>query len=162
MDKLLFKRILVAALTLLALIYVAYLLISANFNMYPTENAVQVTMTDRIFSNAFIVRDEKIIQNNSEGVLSYSVENGEAVNAGGEIAKIYTNEEDAVANTMSERLTKKKEALENIQKNTISGTMSLDIINNNIKSKLITLLEDTNTRKRTNAISEEKSVIFHV
>ena len=70
MDKLLFKRILVAALTLLALIYVAYLLISANFNMYPTENAVQVTMTDRIFSNAFIVRDEKIIQNNSEGVLS--------------------------------------------------------------------------------------------
>ena len=127
MDKLLFKRILVAALTLLALIYVAYLLISANFNMYPTENAVQVTMTDRIFSNAFIVRDEKIIQNNSEGVLSYSVENGEAVNAGGEIAKIYTNEEDAVANTMSERLTKKKEALENIQKNTISGTMSLDI-----------------------------------
>ena len=154
MDKLLFKRILVAALTLLALIYVAYLLISANFNMYPTENAVQVTMTDRIFSNAFIVRDEKIIQNNSEGVLSYSVENGEAVNAGGEIAKIYTNEEDAVANTMSERLTKKKEALENIQKNTISGTMSLDIINNNIKSKLITLLEDTNTRKLTNAISD--------
>ena len=40
MDKLLFKRILVAALTILALIYVTYLLISANFDMYPTENAV--------------------------------------------------------------------------------------------------------------------------
>ena len=33
MDKLLFKRILVAALTILALIYVTYLLMSANFNM---------------------------------------------------------------------------------------------------------------------------------
>ena len=40
MDKLLFKRILVFALTALAVIYVAYLLISANFDMYPTENAV--------------------------------------------------------------------------------------------------------------------------
>ena len=39
MDKLLFKRILVASLTILALIYVAYLFISANFDMYPTENA---------------------------------------------------------------------------------------------------------------------------
>ena len=35
MDKLLFKRILVAALTVLALVYVAYLLISAQFDMYP-------------------------------------------------------------------------------------------------------------------------------
>ena len=76
MDKLLFKRILVAALTLLALVYVAYLLISANFNMYPTENAVQATVTDRILTNAYIIRDEHIIENNSEGVLSYSVANG--------------------------------------------------------------------------------------
>ena len=47
MDKLLFKRILVAALTVLAVVYVAYLLISANFDMYPTENAVMVTVTDK-------------------------------------------------------------------------------------------------------------------
>ena len=63
MDKLLFKRILVAALTLLALVYVAYLLISANFDMYPTENAIQVTVTDKIQSNAFIIRDENILDN---------------------------------------------------------------------------------------------------
>ena len=48
MDKLLFKRILVAALTILALVYVTYLLISANFDMYPTENAVQASVTDSI------------------------------------------------------------------------------------------------------------------
>ena len=154
MDKLLFKRILVAALTLLALVYVAYLLISANFNMYPTENAVQATVTDRILTNAYIIRDEHIIENNSEGVLSYSVANGEAVNAGGEIAKIYSNEEDAVANTRAESLVKKKEALESIQKTVVSGTMSIDIINNAIKSKLITMIDDTNNRSLTNAKSD--------
>ena len=48
MDKLLFKRILVAALTILAVVYVTYLLISANFDMYPTENAIKTTVTRTI------------------------------------------------------------------------------------------------------------------
>ena len=113
MDKLLFKRILVAALTVLAIVYVAYLLISANFDMYPTENAVLTTVTDKIYSNGFIIRDETIIPNNTNGVLSFSCSDGDAVNVKGEIANI-------------------------------SGTMSLDIINNNIKGKLITYLDDAN------------------
>ena len=110
MDKLLFKRILVAALTLLAVVYVAYLLISANFDMYPTENAVQTTVTDKIYSNAFIIRDENLIENTAQGVLSYSVANGEAVNANGEIAKVYANAEDALAHSTAEALQKKKES----------------------------------------------------
>ncbi len=144
MDKLLFKRILVAALTLLAIIYVTYLLISANFDMYPTENAVLTTITDKIHSNGFIIRDENIVQNNSNGILSYSCSNGDTVNAKGEIAKVYSNESDAVAHSMADKLQAKKDSLEYIQKNTISGTMSLDIINNNIKSKMISFLDDTN------------------
>lgn len=40
MDKLLFRRILMIALSVLAVVYAAYLLISTNFKMYPTENAV--------------------------------------------------------------------------------------------------------------------------
>ena len=73
MDKLLFRRILMIALSVLAVVYAAYLLISTNFKMYPTENAVQTTVTDKIYSNGFIIRDENMIQNNTSGVLSYTV-----------------------------------------------------------------------------------------
>lgn len=162
MDKLLFKRILVAALTLLALVYVAYLLISANFDMYPTENAIQVTVTDKIQSNAFIIRDENILDNSYSGVLSYSVADGEAVNANGEIAVVYSSEQDALAHTNAETLRAKKESLEYIQKNTISGTMSIDIINNNIKNKLITYLDDCNNRNFTKAIQDSDSLLTAV
>ena len=86
MDKLLFKRILVAALTVLAIVYVAYLLISANFDMYPTENAVLTTVTNKIYSNGFIIRDENIIPNNTNGILSYSCSNGDTVNVNGEMS----------------------------------------------------------------------------
>ena len=144
MDKLLFKRILVAALTVLAIVYVAYLLISANFDMYPTENAVLTTVTNKIYSNGFIIRDENIIPNNTNGILSYSCSNGDTVNVNGEIAKVYSNESDAIAQSTADKLQAKKDSLEYIQKNTISGTMSLDIINNNIKGKLITYLDDAN------------------
>lgn len=144
MDKLLLRRILIAALTVLALIYVAYLLISANFDMYPTENAVQATVTNKINANGFIIRDENILTNSSNGILSYLCANGEAVNANGEVAKVYSNEKDAVAQSNADRMENKKQALETLQRNTISGTMSLDIINNNIKSKLITYLDDAN------------------
>ena len=90
MDKLLFKRILVAALTVLVLVYVTYRLISANFEMYPTENAVQATVTDSIRTEGFIIRDERIINNDSNGVLSYSVSDGDNVNADSEIAKVFS------------------------------------------------------------------------
>lgn len=144
MDKLLLRRILIAALTVLALVYVAYLLISANFDMYPTENAVQATVTNKISTNGFIIRDENILTNSTNGILSYQCANGEAVNAEGEVAKVYSNEKDAVAQSNADRCESKKAALETLQRNTVSGTMSLDIINNNIKSNLITYLNDVN------------------
>lgn len=162
MDKLLFKRILVAALTVLALIYVGYLLLSANFDIYPTENAVQTTVNYKINSNGFIIRDENIIESNTNGILSYSVSNGEAVNADGEIAKIYSNESDAVAQSMADELEKKKESLAYIEKNTVSGTMSIDIVNNNIKNKLITYLDDTNNLNISNIKNDSDSLLTSI
>ena len=144
MDKLLFKRILVAALTLLAIVYVAYLLISANFEMYPTENAVKTTVTDTISADGFIIREEILIPNDSNGVLSYTLENGAAVDSGSDVAKVFSDEKDAVANSRADAIDAKVKMLEEIQKNTLMGTVSVDAINDNIKSSLIGYLYDVN------------------
>ena len=89
MDKLLFRRILVAGLTALAIIYVVYLLLSANFNVVPTENAEQVTVTDKIYSNGYIIRDETYVKNTSGGVVSYNVDDGDEVKKGELLGVIY-------------------------------------------------------------------------
>lgn len=159
MDKLLFKRILVAALTILALVYVAYLLISAQFDMYPTENAVKTTVTDTIYSNGFIIRDETIIPKDNSGILSYSCSNGDTVNANGEIAKVYSNETDAVRNTLADNLDKDVKALESIQKNSVTGALSLDIINNNIKNSIINYLHDTNKNDLKSSFNDSDSLL---
>lgn len=144
MDKLLFKRILVAALTILALIYVTYLLISANFDMYPTENAVQTTITHTINTNGFIIRDETIISNNTNGVLSYSYSNGEAVNANAEIAKVYSSEQDAVAQTQADKLQARINTLKESQNGSITGALSIDVLNNLIQGNIINFLYNAN------------------
>ncbi len=144
MDKLLFKRILVAALTILAVVYVTYLLISANFDMYPTENAVQDTVTASISADGFIIREETVIPNNSDGILSYTVSNGAAVEADSDIAKVFSNEKDAVANSRADALEAKIKLLKESQESSMTGAVSVDIINNNIKSNLINYLYDVN------------------
>lgn len=162
MDKLLFKRILVSALTILALIYVAYLFISANFDMYPTENAVQTTVTNKIFTNAFIIRDENVIENNTSGVLSYSCDEGEEVKAGGEIAKIYETEDDALAQTSAAALEKQKNALENLQKNKSVNTVGIDTINNSIHNNLITYIDDINNGELNSALSDSYNLLSSI
>lgn len=144
MDKLLFKRILVTALTVLAVIYVAYLLISTNFNIYPTENAIQATITDKIYTNGFIIRDETIINNNSSGVLSYTVSDSEAVKAGGEIAKVYSNESDAAAQSKANALQKQLDDLKSLQNNNTTQNVGIDTINNNINNNIVTYLSGLN------------------
>lgn len=162
MDKLLFKKILVAALTVLALIYVAYLLISANFKMYPTENAVQTTVTNKIYTNGFIIRDENLIENNTSGVLSYSCEDGEAVQVNGEIAKVYANESDAVSQTIAASLEAKKRDLEQLQNNNVLGSVGIDTINNDINTKMITYLSDVNNYDFNAVVSDSDELLYSI
>ena len=158
MDKLLFKRIVVGILTVLAVVYVAYLLISANFDMYSTEDAVETTISDKIYSNAFIIRDESIIENNTSGVLSYTRDNGEAVAVDSVVAKIYQNESDALAQTTADALEENKNALEELQKNN-TGTMGIDAINNDIQNNLLSYLSNINDGNIANAFSYSSDLL---
>ena len=162
MDKLLFKKILIAFLTVLALIYVVYLLLSANFNMYPTENAVRTTITEKIYSNGFIIRDETIIPNNSNGVLSYSCANGEEVKANGEIAKIYANESDAVSQSIADSLERKKKALVDLQSTNVLGSVGLDTINNDISNNLISFYNNVNDNDINSAFTHSSDLLYSI
>lgn len=144
MDKLLFRRILVTVLSVLAIIYAVYLLLSANFKMVATENAVKVTVTNTIYSDGFIIRDESFVNNNSSGVLSYSLNDGEAVKVGGEIAKVYSNEADAAARTKADNLEKQMYNLQETQKRYASNSIGIDTINNGINNEILEFYNDVN------------------
>lgn len=162
MDKLLFRRILVAALTILAVVYVAYLLISSNFDIYPTENVIKATITDKIYTNAFIIRDETVISNNTSGVLSYSVDDSEAVKAGGEIAKVYSNENDAVAQSKANSLEEQLNNLKALQNNNTTQNVGIDTINNNISSSIVNYIAGLNNGDIFTADKNANNLIYSI
>lgn len=162
MDKLLFRRILIAVLSVLAVIYVVYLLVSSNFDMYPTENAVQVTVTDTIYSDGFIIRDETLIDNSSSGVLSYSLSDGEAVKANGEIAKIYSNDSDAASQSKADLLEETVNSLKSLKNINAGNTIGIDTINNDINNGLISFYNLVNKNDVTKIGSNINSLISSI
>ena len=162
MDKLLFRRILMIALSVLAVVYAAYLLISTNFKMYPTENAVQTTVTDKIYSNGFIIRDENMIQNNTSGVLSYTVHDGDEVKAGGEIAKSYANDDDAASQSKISALQEQLSDLQTLQKTSTAGNIGIDTINNNINNNIISQIRSINDGDLANIDNVTNNLLYSI
>lgn len=162
MDKLLFRRILVAGLTALAIIYVVYLLLSANFNVVPTENAEQVTVTDKIYSNGYIIRDETYINNDSGGVVSYNVDDGDEVQKSCAVASVYSTEEDAVARTKAASLKESMNALTKLEQTRRSNTEGIETIKNSITTNLETYLYNINNANFGKLDSNINSIINSV
>ncbi len=144
MDKLLFKRILVGALTALILIYVIYLFFSANFNVIQTENAVQVTVTDKIYSEGIIIRNEEFIENETKGYVTYEIADGADIKADGIVAKVYDNSTDAVARQEIESIEEQIENLTNLTSSYYSESTGLDVVDNQLNNQLISFLGNIN------------------
>ena len=106
------KKIASAALGALLLFYVAYQAYIINYEDLKTETATYAELSDTIQTDAWFIRDEKIITSNHSGVLSYVVANGQKVANGGVVAYIYSNEDDATAEARMERLNTEIASLE--------------------------------------------------
>ncbi len=153
MDKLLFKRILIGLLIIGIVSYIIYLFAGSNFSKaVETEETVNTEISDTIYTDAFIIRNEKYIENNVSGVLSFNVNNGDNVSVDQNIADIYQDENDAVARQKIDALTKQIKALKTLGESYYKDSISLDTantqINNNIYSiKSSVISGDLNSAK---------------
>jgi len=86
-----------AILTFLLLVYVGYQVYRSNHKGIVTETAMYGTVSDTLQARGFAIRDEKVITDSYNGVLSYRVADGTRVSKGGVIADVFTSESDAAA-----------------------------------------------------------------
>lgn len=162
MDKLLFKRILIGALTALILIYVIYLFLSANFNVIQTENATQMTVTDKIYSEGFIVRNEEYITNDSKGYIAYELGDGGDIEADGIVAKIYNSSADAIARQEIESLEKQINNLTVLTRSYYSESTGLDVVDNQLNNQIISFLANINKCRFTTAENDLTNLLSSI
>lgn len=141
-------RVIVGVAIAVVLVFVIFLFVTTNFignHMLVTETAYRATAYDVVKTNAVIVRDEEYIPASADGVLVYSVSDGDKVMAGGTIATAYRNESDVNAMLRINELEERIAYLESLNMASQSSTMSLSSVNNLLKEKLVTLIQQLNT-----------------
>lgn len=96
----------VAIILVLALIggYIIYGCYSALNVDVETITAVKSTVYEAIDAQALVIRDEHTVSGSSGGVTVASVNNGEKVKAGGNIAMVFSSEEDATKYSSAQEL----------------------------------------------------------
>ncbi|HIY33781.1 MAG TPA: hypothetical protein IAA24_01470 [Candidatus Eubacterium faecigallinarum] len=96
----------VAIILVLALIgaYIFYGCYSALNVDVETITAVKSTVYETIDAQALVIRDEHTVSGSSSGVTVASVNNGEKVKAGGNIAMVFSSEEDATKYSSAQEL----------------------------------------------------------
>ena len=81
-----------AALSVLLIWYVLYHLFSGSDNEFETDPAMLVTKANTIALEAYIVRDETILNANVEGGVNYQFSDGDKVCAGAVVANVYSGD----------------------------------------------------------------------
>ena len=154
------KKLGAAALGILILFYVAYQAYIINYEDLKTETATYAELSDTIQTDAWFIRNEKIITSYHNGVLSYVVDNGQKVANGGVVAYVYSTEEDATAETRIERLNAEIASLEALA--TVGDYYSgkSDLVGAQISSNIIGILIAAGNNDFTSIESQRSSLQY--
>lgn len=163
MDKLLFKRIIVGLLVLSLLIYIVYLFAGANFGKsVEIEEAVNIEVSDTIYSQAFIVRDESYITNSQSGVTSFNIGDGDEVSKNQVIADIYNSETDAVNRQRIKEIESRITNLKTLSETYYKDSVSFETANTQVNNSIFTMLKNINTGNLSAAKNNSDSVLLAV
>lgn len=113
------SKITIVAVSLCVMIAAVFIfsLINANINtsnIVDTEIAKRYTYKENITTESFVARNETLLTYNGSKVLYYTVNDGDIVSAGSEVALVFANETDALNYNRIAEINKQIEILEGL------------------------------------------------
>ena len=127
------KRIGVAALSVLLVIYAAKQLISLVNSNIETEIALSVTSRESLELDGYIMREETILAGSDKGVMLAKVDDGERISSGKEAVRVYFSENDYSVETEIRALDERIEILERSSMDTNYVTADMDKMDDEIE-----------------------------
>ena len=156
MKNILIRRIGATAVAVLLLVYVAYQIYMSQYTGLDTETALYSTVSKSIDTTGFIVRKEQVITSEVDGVLNYTVDDGERTAAKGVIAEIYPTEDDAAAHNRIARIDEELARLSVLENPSDAMTSNPKLIGGQISDKIANILTSIRTGKIED-IEDEKN-----
>lgn len=144
MKKSFLKKVVYIPLICLVSFYVLYHLFSFIFPNIKTETAYMSHSFDAIDSNAFIIRDEKSILNDTDGYVNFVLTDGDKISKDGVIAQVYSTEEQGLVKKKIKNIENEIERLENLENFGIALSTSPSSIERQAYQELNGLLKSVN------------------
>lgn len=166
MNSPLIRRLAAFCVAFLLLFYIGYQVYNANYTSVKTEVAVYVQADDPgtaevVQATGTAVRKESVIQQQTNGVVTYVVEDGGKVSKGGTIAELYATEQDAAAQQQIETLNLQISQLQKLSSPGSTYAVDQDSLTKQISQKLIALLQ-TSASGEYDALDEPREDLLYV
>lgn len=163
MDKSIIRKIIIALLSVLLLIYVIYLLSNASFQNIRTEAATYSTMTESLDIDGYFIRGETIIKTDTlGGVISYMAEDSEKVAKGDKVAEIYNSAEDAQRQAELEELETQLAVLKELESNAENLSVTPDVIDDNISTYLFDMTINKNDGNLSKSDESVNQIVYNI
>ncbi|MDO4459426.1 MAG: HlyD family efflux transporter periplasmic adaptor subunit [Clostridia bacterium] len=154
------RRILAVFIAVLIIVYLVHYAVTASNDKYITETATFATLSDTIQTDAWIIRNESVVDFTGTGVLSYEVSDGGRVSKGSSIAGVYECESDATATARAQRIQDEIDILTSLSTSEDSYSGSADAISTQIGDNLCYLMSDSGNGRYSAADSKRAQVQY--
>ncbi len=146
----------------LILIYAFYQIFQSTYNPIKTSLAQETEIYDSVSVEAVIIRDEEVIKSSKSGTMFACVQDGERVQTGGTIAKVFSSDSEAKSYIELVEIEKKISYYENILMQSSYETTSLDVVDNSILGNVNDYIRTINYGWLENAESESGALIDNI
>lgn len=140
MNSPMLKRLLSLFVAFLLFLYIGYQIYNANYSSVRTETVYSKMESDTIQTNGIAVRDESLIEQPVNGVITYVVEDGGRVFKGGTVAVTYASDSDAAAQRQLKELDNEIAKLQKLNSPGDTYAANPDSLNKQINQQFTDLL----------------------
>lgn len=120
----------------LAVVFLGNQVFAAVYKPIETQTAVYHTATDGIKITGLIIRNENLIQSNTQGVMHFMIEDGNRVANGGVIANIYGSESASITVSEIESVKSRITDIEDILSYNDIDAANLELVNSKVQNSL--------------------------
>lgn len=134
-------KVITGLLSVFVILYVAAQAVDYFYSPYKAQTVFKSTVNNSIFTDALVLRDETVIDQNKQGVIRYLVQNGSKVAQKSVIAEKYKSESDMLFQKQIESISEEIEVLTQAQDKGSTAAATLDSLTTQINDSYLEMMD---------------------
>lgn len=156
------KKFLTSIISLLVIVYLGLNIYNSRASKLKTETILYTEVTDTYDTDAYIVRNETVVNYDSNKIINYIIEDSDAVAQGESVAYLFDDIEDAKAHSKIDSLSKEIKGLEQVTTMANQSSTNPDLLDNQINKSIKDLGKIFDAKDFSNTQTVKESLLYYL